>query len=124
MKYNPYRPTDEEALRQAVQQVLMCNLSCFREGTGWYDPNAGASFVKQGLLTADGAGTTTNPRRLRLSEAAVVRVLKVAVEAAVNDLLANDPPPEKIPWRKEEYESNDRLLLLSDHRMKPYLAVR
>jgi len=101
--------TDKEILRDSIAQVLELDLS---ESSGWkegssyhlgppeYKPNLsiGENLVKRGVLQRDGS-------RLILTESALVRIINVAMDSAVEDLLKNDPPTAKLP----EFEDYDDL---------------
>lgn len=92
----PPLPTDEVVLRTAIRQVLKANItrySGWREGSSWQHPDAGKQLIDRGVLLS---GIN---QRMTLSEAALIRALRVGIDAAVADLLANDPPEERIPWK-------------------------
>ena len=111
--------TDEEVLRNAIEQVVTIDLTHrhgWREGTGWHlglpemkpDMQAGEALVQRGVLLRDAHG------RLTLSEAALLRILTVAIDSAVRDLLTSDPPAATLP--KDEYsydDGQDREILIS-----------
>ena len=109
--------TDEEVLRYAVEQVVVIDLTRahgWREGTGWHlglpemmpDMLAGEALVQRGVLLRDAQGTLT------LSEATLLRILTVAVDAAVAELLVADPPAAELP--KEDFGDDcDREILIS-----------
>lgn len=110
---------DIDVLRRSIEQVVKIDLSRgsgWREGTSYHlglpemrpDMTAGESLVRRGILRRDERGNLT------LSEAALLRILSVAIDSAVADLLANDPPdgtlPELPEWSEEE--DNARLIQL------------
>ena len=118
-KTNPKLPSDEEVLKNALRQVLKVDLTRYtgwREGTDWIHPNAGKKLIARGILISE--GTPGVNRRLTLSEAALVRAFRVAVSAAVADLLDLNPPEEGLPWEGQDREDDsevDRLILCHDN---------
>lgn len=93
--------TDKEILRNSIAQVLELDLSessGWKEGTGYhlgppnYKPNlsAGENLVKRGILERYGD-------RLILTESALIRIMNIAMDSAVEDLLKNDPPSASLP---------------------------
>lgn len=102
--------SDEGILRNSLKQVIKADLTRehgWREGTEYHlgppkyspDKSAGESLVKRGILARD------SNNRLRLSEAALARALRVAIDAAVADLIANEPPKEHLPTCPDYYEN-------------------
>ena len=93
--------TDKEILRNSIAQVLELDLS---ESSGWkegssyhlgppgYKPNLtiGENLVKRGVLQRYG-------NRLILTESALIRIMNIAIDSAIEDLLKNDPPPASLP---------------------------
>lgn len=117
---------DEDVLRHAVESVLTADLTeehGWREGTGYHlglpkcepDMLAGEGLVRRGIMVRSEGG------RLTLSEAAVVRLFRVALDAAVADLMANDPPDEKLPTDEYDYENEGPGRLIS---LRGELTVR
>ena len=93
--------TDREILRNSIAQVLELDLTAehgWREGTGYhqgpprYEPNnsVGENLVNRGILAREGS-------RLILTESALVRIMRTAMNAVVEDLLNNDPPLANLP---------------------------
>jgi hypothetical protein len=109
-------PNDRDVLLNALGSVINLNLTAesgWREGTEWRDPHAGDSLVARGILLRPHEGSS----RMYFSEAALVRVLRVAIDAALEDLLANDPPPTApIDLREDLFgdEGPHKLILLRD----------
>ena len=107
-------PNDRDVLRNALKSVININLTAeagWREGTEWRDQHAGDSLVARGILLRPYDGSS----RMYFSEAALVRALRVAIDAALEDLLANDPPPvAPIDLREDLYgdEGPHKLILL------------
>lgn len=108
---------DQDVLRRAVEQVITMDLTQqhgWKEGTGYHlglpemkpDMQAGEGLVRRGVLTRDEHGT------LRLSESALIRALRVAVDKSVEDLLNNDPPEEKLPETPYYDNGPERLISL------------
>lgn len=91
MSYKEF--TEKEVLRRAVQQVLKLDLSRrsgWKEGTGYYKNVPIEKLIQNGILTGDSF-------RLHLTESGLMRILEVAVDSAVKDLLKNPPPTKSIP---------------------------
>ena len=111
--------SDEKVLRHSIGQVIVIDLTMqhgAEEGTGWYipgtyklDPKAGENLVQRGVLRRDGD-------RLFLTESSLMRILHVALEASVKDLLVNDPPSSNLPEISEylQEEDNAYLTIVSD----------
>lgn len=119
--------TDKEILRNSIAQVLELDLS---ESSGWkegtvyhlgppsYKPNlsAGENLVKRGILKRDGG-------RLILTESALIRIMNMAMDSVVEDLLKNDPPPASLPKFKD-YDGIGPQKLIFTGLVRDELSVR
>lgn len=101
-------PTDEQVLRHAVESIFEVDLTSehgWLEGTSYHDAAAGQTLVTRSVMVCKGQHGVN--ARLYLSESAVMRALRVAIDAAVADLLASDPPVEAIPYDFSDVEDMD-----------------
>lgn len=94
--------SEEEVLRTSVQQVLKLDLSRrtgWKEGIGYYTDVPVERLIQNGIIVGDSSN-------LHLTESALMRILEVAVNSAVKDLLENQPPTKSIPeipqWKLDE----------------------
>lgn len=108
MSYKEF--TEEDILRRAIQQVLKLDLSRragWKEGTGYHKEVPAERLIKNGILTKTEYG-----HGFYLTESALMRILEVAVDAAVKDLSANPPPIRSIPEIPEWILDEDRAILV------------
>lgn len=120
--------TDKEVLRNFIGQVLKLDLS---ESSGWkegssyhlgppnYKPNLsiGENLIKRGILERYGD-------RLILTESALIRIMNVAMDSVVEDLLENDPPQASLPEFTDDYDNIGPQKLIFTGLNRDELSVR
>lgn len=125
--------TDREILRNSIAQVLELDLTAehgWREGTGYYhlsippgygqpDLSVGENLIARGILMRHSKWRS----RLILTESALVRIMHVAMEAALQDLLSNDPPEATLPETPSYYDNGSARLIFTGLN-RDELAVR
>lgn len=120
--------TDKEILRNSIAQVLELDLSessGWKEGTGYhlgppgYKPNLSIveNLVKRGILQRDGD-------RLILTEPALIRIINMAMDSVVEDLLKNDPPQASLPEFTDDYDNVGPQKLIFTGLNREELSVR
>lgn len=107
--------TDREILRNSVAQVLELDVTKrhgWLEGTGYHlgppkfenDTKTGDNLIQRGILRREGV-------KLFLTESAMVRIMHVAMEAVIEDLLHNDLPIASLPKADGYYDDGPERLI-------------